>query len=61
MKEDCFAFNGKVKVKGHKCIVLTEMICEHSDECPFYKTKAQYKADARAAERKNKGVNQYVK
>lgn len=59
MKEDCFAFNGKVKDKC--CNVLTEMICKNSDDCPFNKTKAQYKADARAAERKNKGVNQYVK
>ena len=59
MKEDCFAFDKKAK--GYKCNVLTEMICERSDECPFYKTKAQFKADARAAERQNKGVNQYVK
>lgn len=59
MKEDCFAFNAKVK--GCCCNVLTDMICKHSDECPFYKTKAQFKADARAAERKNGGLNQYVK
>jgi hypothetical protein len=55
MKYDCFG------MKENKCSVLTETICEKSNECPFYKTKEQFKKDARAAERQNKGVNQYVK
>lgn len=61
MKEDCFAFNKSAKGNGKRCTALRELICEKSDECPFYKTKEQFKKDARAAERKNGGLSQYVK
>lgn len=61
MKEDCFAFDKKEKRIDKKCTALRELICEKSDECPFYKTKEQFKKDARAAERKNGGLSQYVK
>lgn len=41
MKENCFAYvhRGVRPV----CSVLTEMMCSYKN-CPFYKTKEQYKA-----------------
>ena len=54
MKHDCFGN------KGDKCSALNEMLCK-TGECSFYKTKEQFKKDARAAERKNGGLSQYVK
>ena len=60
MKEDCFAFNKQAKRKEKMCNALRELVCDNN-ECSFYKTKEQFKKDARAAERKNGGLNQYVK
>lgn len=42
-KTDCFAY-----VSTTKCKALNDMVCKKG-ECPFYKTKEQFKKDAREA------------
>jgi hypothetical protein len=53
-KKDCFAH----KVRGY-CSALTEMVCQRRG-CTFYKTKEQFKEDAKRAneiiERKKNNV-----
>lgn len=53
-RKDCFAY----KVSGY-CSALTEMVCK-TGECSFYKTRGQFKEDAKRAneitERKKNNV-----
>lgn len=46
-KKDCFA------MKYGKCTVLNETECEN---CKFYKTKEQFKAEAKKQKRGNENV-----
>ena len=46
MKADCFAYKMKT------CTVLKIMVCKDGSECPFYKTRKQFKDDAEKARKK---------
>lgn len=39
INKDCFAYGTSLR-----CRILTEVVCKNND-CKFYKTKQQYKAD----------------
>lgn len=37
-KRDCFAYNGGYFAYDGGCEILKEMLCDHKENCPFYKS-----------------------
>lgn len=40
IKEDCFAYNGKISLEKERCSALDDLYCKNCD-CSFYKTREQ--------------------